>query len=95
MLTPCLHIIFRGSTAKSLGVTGFALFLALHGKSGGVTFYGPLINCKNRGAITSQTAPNKSRTSCLTNDLRKLINHCNHCIFKTMCRLCGGTIFLS
>ena len=38
MLTHCLHIVFRGSTAKRLGVTGFALFLALLGKNGGVTF---------------------------------------------------------
>ena len=47
MLTHCLHIVFRSSTAKRLGVTGFALFPALLGKSGGVTFYGPLIYCKN------------------------------------------------
>ena len=47
MLTHCLHIFFRGSTAKRLSVTGFALFLSLLRKSGGVTFYGPLINGKS------------------------------------------------
>ena len=31
MLTHCLHIVFRGSTAEGLGVTGFALFPALLG----------------------------------------------------------------
>ena len=46
MLTHCLHIVFRGSTAKRLGVTGFALFPALLGKIGGVTFYGPVISCE-------------------------------------------------
>ena len=37
MLTHCLHIVFRASTAEGLGVTGFALFLAMLRKSGGVT----------------------------------------------------------
>ena len=46
MLTHCLHIVFRGSTAKGLGVTGFALFPALLKSIGGVTFYGPVISCK-------------------------------------------------
>jgi len=41
MLTHCLHIVFRDSTTKRLGVTGFVLFPALLGKSGGVTFYEP------------------------------------------------------
>ena len=39
MLTHCLHIVFRNSTAKRLGVTVFALFPAMLGKSGGVTLY--------------------------------------------------------
>ena len=47
MLTHCLHIVFRDSTAKGLGVTGFALFPALLGKSGGVTFYEPAFLCKS------------------------------------------------
>ena len=47
MLTHCLHIVFRGSTAKRLGVTDFALFLALLRKSGGVTFYEPAFLCKS------------------------------------------------
>ena len=45
-LTLCLHIIFRSSTAKRLGVTGFALFLALLGKNGGVTFQETAFLCK-------------------------------------------------
>ena len=47
MLTYCLHIVFRGSTAKGLGVTGFALFPALLKKNGGVTFYKPALFCKS------------------------------------------------
>ena len=38
-LTLCLHIIFRSSTAKRLGVTGFALFLALLKIIRGVTLH--------------------------------------------------------
>ena len=47
MLTHCLHIVFRGSTAKKLGVTGFALFPVLLVKNGGVTFYEPAFLCKS------------------------------------------------
>ena len=47
MLTHCLHIVFRDSTAKRLGVTGFALFPALLRESGGVTFYEPVFLCKS------------------------------------------------
>ena len=47
MLTHCLHIVFRGSTAKGLGVTVLAFYLALLEKSDGVTFHWPLINCKS------------------------------------------------
>ena len=39
MLTHCLHIGFGNSTPKGLGVTVFALFPAMLGKSGGVTLY--------------------------------------------------------
>jgi hypothetical protein len=39
MLTHCLHIVFRDTTAKRLGVTVFALFPAMLQKSGGVTLY--------------------------------------------------------
>ena len=41
MLTHCLHIVFRGSTAKRLGVTGFALYPDLLENDWGVTFYRP------------------------------------------------------
>ena len=37
MLTHCLYIGFGNSTPKGLGVTVFALFLAMLEKSGGVT----------------------------------------------------------
>ena len=37
MLTHCLHIVFRNSTAEGLGVTGLAFFPAMRGKNGGVT----------------------------------------------------------
>ena len=47
MLTHCLHIVFRGSTAKRLGVTDFALFPALLENIGGVTFYEPAFLCKS------------------------------------------------
>ena len=39
MLTHCLHIVFHASTPKGLGVTVFALFPAMLGKSDGVTLY--------------------------------------------------------
>ena len=39
MLTHCLHIGFRGSTAKGLGVTVFALFPTMLGKSSGCTLF--------------------------------------------------------
>lgn len=39
MLTHCLHIGFRDTNPKGLGVTVFALFPAMLGKNGGVTFY--------------------------------------------------------
>jgi len=42
-----LHIIFRGSTTKALGVTVLAFYPALLEKSGDVTFHWPLINCKS------------------------------------------------
>ncbi len=41
MLTHCLYIGFRNSTAKRLDVTVFALFPAMLGKSGSVTLYEP------------------------------------------------------
>ena len=47
MLTHCLHIVFRGSVAKRLCVTGFALFPALREDIGGVTFYEPVLPCKS------------------------------------------------
>ena len=39
MLKHCLHIGFGNSTPKGLGVTVFALSLAMLEKSGGVTLY--------------------------------------------------------
>ena len=57
MLTHCLHIVFSGSTAKRLGVTSFALFPALPRKSGGVTFYGPLIVCKSPQKLGRKLSP--------------------------------------
>ena len=39
MLKHCLHIGFGNSTPKGLGVTVFALFLAMLGKSEGATLY--------------------------------------------------------
>lgn len=39
-LTPCLHIVFRNSTSKGLGVTDFAFFQGRLGIYGGVTLYG-------------------------------------------------------
>jgi len=58
MLTHCLHIGFRDSTAKRLGVTGFALFSALLENIEGVTFYGPLINCKIPQKLGRKLPPN-------------------------------------
>ena len=60
MLTHCLHIGFRGSTAKGLGVTGFALFPALLGKSGGVTFYESLILCKSLWKLGRNYSPSRA-----------------------------------
>ena len=40
MLTHCLHIVFRNSTSKGLGVTDFAFFQGRLGTYGGVTLYG-------------------------------------------------------
>ena len=39
MLTHCLHIVFRDTTAKRLGVTVFAFFTTMLRKNGGVTLY--------------------------------------------------------
>ena len=39
MLTHCLHVVFRNSTAEGLGVTVFAFFPAMLAKSGGITLY--------------------------------------------------------
>jgi hypothetical protein len=47
MLTHCLHIVFRNSNPKGLGVTGFALFPALLENIEGVTFYEPVFVCKS------------------------------------------------
>jgi len=64
MLTHCLHIVFRGSTAKRLGVTGFALFLALLENIRGVTFYGPLIVCKSPQKLRRKLPPKLRLTNC-------------------------------
>ena len=39
MLTHCLHIVFRDTTANGVGVTVSGFLLAMLGKSGGVTLY--------------------------------------------------------